>query len=274
MAVDRLPAAPEVATQTLALLERDTCRLADLTAFIATDQAIAAGLLRIANSAFFGLNGRIANLAQAVTRLGFARVRDLVLALSVWQAFDSDPSRRYALWLHSALVAGVAKQLVERMGRDGSEAFTGGVVHDAGKLLLGQRLGASYWRLVDDCEARESTLVAAEQKEFGCHHGIVGGWLFQLWRLPPSLVDVASQHHDPLALGHRLDDVRLIGIADRLVDATDPTRGIIDDGVFREIALVAPGLVSEEQWPELYGSVVREQQEIGRVFTAPGGMVA
>src|SRR5262245_3382713 len=76
MAVETLPAAPEVANGTLALLERDNCKLAELATYISGDQVIAAALLRLANSALFGLKGRITDLSQAVARLGFARVRD------------------------------------------------------------------------------------------------------------------------------------------------------------------------------------------------------
>jgi HD-like signal output (HDOD) protein len=255
MAVDRLPAAPEVATRTLALLERESCSLADLAAFIASDQAIAAGLLRLANSAFFARHGHITSLSQAVSRLGFA----------VWESFDDNPARRYALWLHSALVAGVAKRLAERLGRDGGEAFTGGVVHDVGKLVLGLRLGEEYWALVDQC-AGETALAAAEVKEYGCHHGIVGGWLFEVWRLPHGLIETATLHHVRPARGARLDESRLVGLADRLVEATDPTSGAVADDAFREVQTVAPGLVTREQWADLYARVAGEQQAAASIF--------
>lgn len=265
MAVETLPAAPEVATGTLALLERDNCKLADLAAYISGDQVIAAALLRLANSALFGLKGRITDLSQAVARLGFARVRDLVLGLSVWQSFEDDRPRRYALWLHSALVAAAAKTFAQQTGRDSAEAFTAGVVHDVGKLVLGMRVGQPYWRMVDECPT-EAELVVAERNEFGCHHGTVGSWLFQLWRLPPALVDIASQHHDHLTTGQRLDTSGLIRIADRIVEGTDPTSGEIRDEVFREIDRVAPGLVHREQWPALYSRIVYEQQAVACIF--------
>jgi HD-like signal output (HDOD) protein len=266
MAVEGLPAAPEVATGTLALLERDNCKLAELATYIGGDQVIATALLRLANSVLFGLQGRVTDLQQAVTRLGFARVRDLVVGLSVWQSFEENRARRYALWLHSALVAGAAKTLAQHTGRDAAAAFTGGVVHDVGKLVLGLRLGESYWRLADACKASEAELVAAERHEFGCHHGTVGGWLFQLWRLPPALVDVASRHHDRLAAGQKLDTAALVAIADRLVEGTDPISGTVRDEVFREIESIAPGLVNREQWPALYTRIAYEQQAVACLF--------
>src|SRR5690242_5603477 len=112
MAVDKLPSAPEIARRTLATVNRDTASLHDLTALIARDQALAARLLRIANAAFFAVRGKVSSIPQAVTLLGFARVRELVLGLSVWGALEgnSASARRFRkrLWVHSAMVAAAA----------------------------------------------------------------------------------------------------------------------------------------------------------------------
>ncbi len=265
VAVERLPALPDIAAGSLALLDRDDCKLADLAAYLAADQAITAGLLRLANSAFYA-PVRITDLTHAVTRLGFARVRDLVVGLSVWNSFGSDATRRNALWIHSALVAGAAKTLAQRTGRDDGEAFTGAVVHDVGKLLLGLRVGDPYWALMDASEGRESDLVAAELREFGCHHGTVGGSLFEVWRLPPALVEVVRHHHDPLLPGQRLDSRTIVRIADRLVEATDPATGTLEEEAFREVERVAPGLVNRERWPATWARIAREQQVISAIF--------
>src|SRR5262245_47646976 len=88
MAVEEPPSAPEIARRTLSTVNRDTASLNDLATLIARDQALAARLLRIANGAFYAVRGKVTSIPQAVTMLGFARVRDLVLSLSVWGALE------------------------------------------------------------------------------------------------------------------------------------------------------------------------------------------
>jgi HD-like signal output (HDOD) protein len=154
MAVDKLPSAPEIARKTLATVNRDTASLNDLATLIARDQALAARLLRIANAAFFAVRGKVTSIAQAVTLLGFARVRDLVLGLSVWGALEGNGANarrfRTRLWIHSAMVGSAARMLAERTQVDEADAFTAGLLHDIGKLVLGLRLGDSYWDLLED----------------------------------------------------------------------------------------------------------------------------
>src|SRR5262245_58414477 len=84
MAADQLPSPPEVAQRMLVAVNRDDVRVQDLAKLIARDQALTARLLRLANSAFFAIRSRVTSIPQAVTLLGFVRVRDLVLGLSVW----------------------------------------------------------------------------------------------------------------------------------------------------------------------------------------------
>ncbi|HLK12824.1 MAG TPA: HDOD domain-containing protein [Candidatus Binatia bacterium] len=259
MAVDELPSSPEVAQKMLVTINRETASTRDLAALIGRDQSLAARLLRLANSSFFATRARVESIQQAVTLLGFARVRDIVLGLSVWGALDrkSTSGRRYRkiLWRHAATVAGAAKTLADLAGLDGGQAFTAGVLHDVGKLVLGLRLGESYWSMLDEAAERQATTAAVELEAFGCHHATVGGWLLQLWRLPPTLVDPVAHHHEALAAEFGLDLSNVIGMADRLVSATDPETGAAHAEALEEVHAFAPGFLAKEHWAELYGGL-------------------
>jgi putative nucleotidyltransferase with HDIG domain len=259
MAVDELPSSPEVAQKMLVTINRETASTRELAALIGRDQALAARLLRLANSSFFATRARIDSIQQAVTLLGFARVRDIVLGLSVWGALDrkSTSGRRYRklLWRHAATVAGAAKKLGDLAGLDGGQAFTAGLLHDVGKLVLGLRLGESYWAMLDEAAERQTTTAAVELEAFGCQHATVGGWLLQLWRLPPALVDPVAQHHEPLAAEFGLDLSNVLGLADRLVHATDPETGAAHPEALAEIHAFAPGFVAADSWTALYGAL-------------------
>src|SRR5262249_47367186 len=154
------------------------------------------------------------------TLLGFARVRDLVLGLSVWGALEgsSPESRRYRkqMWTHTSMVAAASKMIAERVRGDGGQAFTAGLLHDVGKLVLGLRPGDPYRTLLDDGRHMGGA-AAAEQEAFGCNPATVGGWLLQLWGMPPALVDPVALHTEPLDPEHGMDLPAIVAVADRLI---------------------------------------------------------
>jgi putative nucleotidyltransferase with HDIG domain len=246
-------------------VNREDVDTRQLTGLIARDQALTARLLRLANSAFFAVRSKVTTVQQAVTLLGFGRVRDLVLGLSVWGALDakSPAGRRWrtTLWTHSATVAAASKLLAERAGLDGGAAFTAGLLHDVGKLVLGLRLGDSYWGMLDEAEERGESSATVEREAFQCHHGMVAGWLLQIWQLPPVLVDAVAHHHDALVSDHGVDLPLLVAVADRLVTATGGAAG---EEALAEARAVVPGLVGDGAgWREVYAGLVEERGAIG-----------
>jgi HD-like signal output (HDOD) protein len=271
MSAQQLPSAPEIAQQMLITVNRETTTVEQLAKLIARDQSLTARLLRLANSAFFAIRTRVTSIQQAVTLLGFARVRNLVLGLSVWTAFDNDPAgRRYRnrMWVHTSMVAATARILAERTGGDGGTAFAAGLLHDVGKLVLGLRLGASYWSLLDEASERGEEAWKVEVDAFGCQHGTVGGWLMQLWQLPPALVDPVALHHDPLTAEYGVDVPTAVAVANRLVSATDATSGFTREDVLSEVRAVLPGLIGTDEWREMYGGLAREQHAIANIFAS------
>ncbi len=270
MAVDRLPSAPEIAQRLLVAVNREDAHLGELTRLIVRDQSLVARLLRLANSAFFSVRTRVTSVEQATMLLGFARVRDLALGLSVWGKLEgkSTAARRWrkSLWSHTSLVAASAKRLAEQTGNDAGAAFAAGLLHDVGKLVLGVRLGDSYWSMLDDAAAEGREAAAIETEAFGCHHATVAGWLLQLWALPPDLIDSVALHHEPLSAEFGLDLPAVVAVANRLVDATDSASGRARDEVLGEIRAFAPGLLTADAWPDMYAGLAREQREVAGIF--------
>ncbi|HEV7734370.1 MAG TPA: HDOD domain-containing protein [Candidatus Binatia bacterium] len=270
MAVESLPSAPEVAQRMLVAINRDDVSLRALSSLIERDQSLAARLLRLANSALFAVRTKVTGISQAVTLLGFSRVRDLVLGLSVWGALEgsSPEGRRYRkhMWNHTAMVAAAAKLLAERTrSADPGQAFTAGLLHDVGKLVLGLRLGDTYWSLLDDA-VEQGGAAAAEQEAFGCNHGMVGGWLLQLWGMPLVLVDPVALHTEALDPDYGLDLPAIVAVADRLVHSTDASSGAARQDVLDELSAFAPGLVDGNAWKEIWAALHKEQQALGGMF--------
>ena len=270
MAVDQLPSAPEVAQKMLVMVSRDDVSAHDLSKLIGCDQALTARLLRLANSAFFAIRSKVTTIPQAVTLLGFARVRDLLLGLSVWEALAGTsaaaPRHRHEMWVHTVTVAAAAKMLAERNRRDGAEAFAAGLLHDVGKLVLGVRLGDTYWTMLEEADEHGESAAAVEEASFGCHHGIVGAWLMQLWQLPATLVDAVALHHDPLERAFGLDLPTILGIADKLVRVTDPAIGIAREETLAEVHAFAPDVLETEQWRALWMGMSAEREAVAGIL--------
>src|SRR5262245_21055870 len=269
MAVEKLPSAPEIARRTLATVNRDDANLQDLARLIQRDQALAARLLRIANSALFAVRNRVSSIPHAVTLLGFERVRDLVLGLSVWGALEgsSPAARRFRkrLWIHSSMVAAAARMLAERTQGDEAAAFTAGLLHDVGKLVLGLRLGDTYWELLEDA-ADEGGAAEVERTALSCDHATVGGWLLQLWGMPAALVDAVALHTEELVTDQGFDTATVVAVADRLLHATDAASGNTRADVLDELRAIVPGLVEGNTWQEIWAGLFKEQQSLSSVF--------
>jgi HD-like signal output (HDOD) protein/ActR/RegA family two-component response regulator len=201
--IDTLPALPPLYTQLTAALADESCPLAAIGEIIAKDVGMATGILRLVNSAFFGLPVHVSSVPHAVSLLGTETIRVLVLSIHLFrtQAPDCLPGFDLrALWEHSARVACFAKSIaeVERLGQsDRDDCFIAGTLHDAGKLVLACALPGDYARALALARQKDLRLHEAEREVLGASHAEVGAYLFSLWGFSDSVVEAVCWHHDP-----------------------------------------------------------------------------
>lgn len=267
LAVHQLPAAPEIIQRILDLMSREETNGNELAALVSRDPSLSARMLGLANSPFFAPAKAITTIPQALMLLGFSHVRDIVVGLSLWESLEAKDARarkrRQALWLHSVTVAGAARQLAERTGSDGGLAFAVGLLHDIGQLVLGLRLGETYWAMLDDAEERKCDLAALEHRRFGCDHAEVGRWLLDAWSLPPALVVGVAHHHLPLrahSLKGTVAAVAAVTAADRLLKSADAKHEQAEWSVLAEVQAFAPAWNARE-WGTIYEALSREREE-------------
>jgi len=188
-----VPSAPTVLFEILRVLEDDEGDLHRLFATIERDPGLTGRILRTANGAFFGQSRNVTTVQHAVTVLGVAMVRGLAVSAAVFQTVGHElPATEVdAVWRHS-LATGVAARLLAGKTRlaDRDDAFTAGLLHDAGRLVLWRRFPEFY----RSCEAT-SDVAAAERATLGVDHATAGGWLFDAWKLPGALTDAVAGHH-------------------------------------------------------------------------------
>lgn len=232
--VDGLPALPVIASKLLEMVDDPETSAADLASLISTDPALAARLLKLANSAFYGFPKRIGTVNLAVVALGLETVRDLCLSVLIADCFFQDsenlPFEMTVFWRHSLSVGVASRMICKLSGADRpGEGFIAGLLHDIGKLFLGKYFPKDYREMINIMERESRELLNAERDQFGVTHPVAGSWLIEEWNLPEWLMAAVRDHHQQvvrLAPGEsdcsRL--ARVVAFADYLV------RKLLDTG--------------------------------------------
>lgn len=224
-AIGKLDALPSAATTysdlTQALASPDV-GLTTVAAVVERDPAMAAKVLQLVNSAYFGLSQRITSVAQAMVYLGADTMKGLVLTSQVFALAEQKQVQGLsvdALQEHSLMTARLAKRLVVNQ-RVADDAFTAGLLHDIGQIALSVSMPETYAEVLRTSRARP--LHEAEHERLGVSHAEVGAYLLGVWGLPFSVVEAVAYHHRPSAVeaGDR-EVLAAVHVADTLVEAGD-----------------------------------------------------
>lgn len=223
-AIDRVPALPHIVGAVLSRVGDAHSSTADLESLIEQDMVLAGRVLKLVNSAFYRRPQPVASIREAVSIIGFASLRSLVLAASTSDLLLIDLApyamTRDGLWRNSIATAAVARAVGLRAGADSDLAeayFAAGLLRDVGMLVLAPFLARSRVRISREDRA---DVLLAERRAIGFDHGWTGERLAEKWALPTELRHCLGRHHRepaPTEVGHRhLGAVRL---AERLVYA-------------------------------------------------------
>jgi putative nucleotidyltransferase with HDIG domain len=223
--VKKLPTLSATMSRLWSLARNDTASAADFEKVIRPDPALTANLLRVANSAYFGLRCRAESVRHAVTLLGLRRVCELATSVAFapviptrLPGYDVDAS---AFWTHSVAVAVFAEKLAVEL-RVGSPdmLFTAGLLHDIGKLVAGSFVEEERAEIGRRVRGGAS-FIDAERTALGTDHGELGATVAQAWSLPPAAVWAARWHHRPAEVPPEADRtlVGLVHAADALAHA-------------------------------------------------------
>jgi len=204
--VKNLPPISQAALQLVNLLDEPAVSNEDVVQVLKYDNVLTAKLLRACNSPYFGLEEPVSSVDQAVLILGHHQILHIVLTLAFGGAM-AVPLAGYAvesneLWRHSLTAATAAEYMANNgidMNADPHVAFTVGLLHDIGKLVLGQVLTPEHQTniraLVED---RRNSRWEAEKAVVGTDHAEVGGALLRAWNLPEEIIEGVTNHHNPV----------------------------------------------------------------------------
>jgi putative nucleotidyltransferase with HDIG domain len=198
-----VPTLPTVLSQILGLLNKENSSAQDLEAIIINDQALSSKVLAVANSAYYGFRHQILTVTRAVVALGYEEIRNICLGASLMGFLHPSSFRNQTsaelLWLHSLTVADAAALISERLDKSHRDAaFTGGLLHDLGKVVLAAFFPDETAAL-KELMAKENLPYRQAEKALDMDHGQVGEALAAHWDLPQQIGEVMGFHHTPHA---------------------------------------------------------------------------
>jgi putative nucleotidyltransferase with HDIG domain len=203
--ISNLPTLPAIVSKTRAIIGNSESTARDLARVIEQDISLSAKLLRLVNSAYYGMPRSITSIHAAVVILGFKAISTLVLSCSVFDLFPRDikkePFNRTAFWRHCTSCAFLSRFLAEQLRTsrpfDPEETFCAGLLHDIGHIVMEQYFHDDFHRALSLARHGTMPLYEAEIKTLGYSHADVGGWLTKRWSLPDPIRNAIVFHHRP-----------------------------------------------------------------------------
>lgn len=239
--INDIPTLPASVLRVMQMIEDPFCSSSDLAKVIQADPAMAAKVLKLANSSYYGFRQKIANIPQAVTLLGFATLKNTLLAAAVFDLFRVSGTGfdLPALWTHSVTTATAAKLLAKRAKYPQSEtAFTAALMHDIGKIILARFIPQGLAEIAATVEKEHLAMYDAEKKVLGLSHPALGAWVLGRWGLPAPVVEAVEFHHHPTRAQNGFDLAGIVYLANILAHRSGI--GYSGDGLPREMDPVMP----------------------------------
>lgn len=226
--IRNLPTPPIVFHQIQKVINDPKVSAGQIAGILAEDPAMSVKVLKLTNSAFYGLSREVNSVKQAVVIVGIEAIKNLVLSASVLDMFKGksiDQDFQESFWRHSLATAFCCRILARRIRSRGfvdpDAGFSSGLLHDIGKIVISCFLPDEYARLKVE---RESDRTVAdyeiEERALGYTHAQIGGFLAMQWKLPQRLGDAITYHHHPQLSDSEDSLVYLIHLGDHLAKKT------------------------------------------------------
>jgi len=199
--VSTFPSMPQAAIKLRTLISKKDVSIDEIERILRHDPGLAVNVLRLANSAFFGIPAKVTNLKQAVMLLGVKRFSKIAVGASMYKSMDTavegyglSPGE---LWLHSIAVSTTAEALAKnRKLAEANDFFTPALLHDLGKLVLGKFVKAEQPK-IDSLVADGVPVVIAEREVLTTDHAEIGALILSKWSFPDDLINAVLWHHSP-----------------------------------------------------------------------------
>jgi putative nucleotidyltransferase with HDIG domain len=220
--MDQIPSLSAVVSRLIKVVNSSESSAEDVADLIERDPALTSKVLRLANSAFYGIPRSVSSVQSAVVILGFNTLKSIVLGASVMDLFSSEKEPqafdRTRFWKHSIVCAlaakAIAQSMLGRLNIDPQSAFCAGIMHDIGKLIFELFTPKEYAQLCAYASEKKISLIQAEVATMGINHADIGRILADKWALPLDLELAIVHHHQPQAANKIRELVSVVHLAD------------------------------------------------------------
>lgn len=228
--INDLPTLPTIAMEVNKLLQDVDTPIEDLVDLLERDQTMVLKILKLVNSSFYGFKSKINNLRHAVTLMGYSTVQSAVVTVAVIDSLKTKNDLKgfdiSIFWTHSIGVAVMCRHLASstKLAMP-EEAFTAGLIHDVGKVVLVNHFPEEFVSLCDAIEGSKVAFYVAEKELDTYPHNLIGGNLSRRWMLPERLDHAIRYHHGGAAKNPDAGLTNLVSVADTIVNMMNNQRG-------------------------------------------------
>jgi len=215
--VETLFSLPDIAIRLNELIDLPNTSTQDLVEVVQLDAGIAATVLRLANSAWYGLPAKVDTISRAITLIGQRALRDLVLSTSVIRTFKGISSEFVDMrdfWDNSVTCGVVTRNLAQKVGmRETERMFLAGLLHKVGRLVFYASRPVQYRQVLQDRQNGEAAIIEAERAVFGFDYAQLGAALLRSWRVPAALDEVIEYQLTPLDAPNQAKEAAILHMA-------------------------------------------------------------
>lgn len=258
--INNLPSLPDLYQKLCDIAQSENAGIKDAVSVILRDAAMSAKILQLVNSSYFGIAREVSSIGQATSLLGMETLKSLVLSIGIFDYHNPLPIPGFSLKKlmdHSIACATLAKNIVKQETGDhdlAEHAFTAGLLHDLGKLLLVVEIPDLVSNAIEIAQEDNISMVEAELIAEGFSHADVSGYLIGLWKLPMTVVEAVTFHHSPEILLTNTPDAALAVYAANILvqevcpgQSGNPIVPQFDQDLVDQLGLAA----KIDQWREL-----------------------
>lgn len=243
--IKSIPTLPEVYCKVSDMLENPKVSASAVAEVISRDPSLTAKLLKMVNSAFYGLPQQVSTLTHALVLMGFSTVKSLILTMGLTDIFKPSRNENFSradFWAHCFGTGMMAKSIALRLRLNNvEEIFIQGLLHDIGKIIIDKYASNKFDEIIEYTENNDCLIVESEEKILGFTHAEVGAITAKAWNLPENICNSIHYHHQPLSDENSSKESAVIHLADILCRAK-----IIGSGGDKQI----PEL-TKEAWDKL-----------------------
>ena len=238
--VSSFPSMPQAGVKLMAMLDKKDIAIDEITRVMQYDPGLTANVLKLANSAYFGIPSKVGSLKHAIMFLGLKRFTQIVVAACVSENMDSAVEgydlHAGELWHHSIAVSNTAKAIAKyKKNITAEDVFTPGLLHDMGKLVLGAFVKEEF-KNIKKIAAQGVPFEVAENMVLGTDHAEIGAQILANWAFPPDIIDAVRWHHNPERIKNSKLHAEIVYLSNLLCVASG-------DGEFTESKPIMPSTV-------------------------------